>query len=81
MPENADSQACVREPHFAQLLDAAPDAIVVVSAAGRIDFVNEQTEKLFGYPRAEPVGAALESLIPERMRLSHGQLLVLYVEG
>src|SRR5688572_1975298 len=54
-----------------QLLDTAPDAIIVVDADGRIVLVNLQTERLFGYPRAELVGKDVEILIPERFRPTH----------
>lgn len=53
------------------LLDAAPDAIVIVDPRGAIAFVNSQTEKLFGYTRAELLGQRVELLMPERFRDSH----------
>ncbi len=60
-----------RDLHYRELLDTAPDAIVVVAADGAIAFVNLQTEKLFGYTRAELVGQSMEVLIPERLRAGH----------
>ncbi|HEY0468696.1 MAG TPA: PAS domain S-box protein, partial [Polyangiaceae bacterium] len=54
-----------------QLLDTAPDAMVVVGSDGRILLVNLRTEALFGYQRAELLGQHLELLIPERARLAH----------
>ncbi len=54
------------------LLDTAPDAIVVVGADLRIVYANRQTATLFGYPAAELVGQPLEVLIPPRYRAAHG---------
>jgi len=59
------------ERRYAELLDAAPDAMVVVDATGRIEFVNVQTEKMFGYTRAELLGAPLDWLIPQAARDRH----------
>src|SRR5262252_6225592 len=54
-----------------QLLDAAPDAMIVVGGDGRIMRVNVQGERLFGYARAELIGRDLDLLIPERFRKTH----------
>ncbi|HKY36701.1 MAG TPA: PAS domain S-box protein [Polyangiaceae bacterium] len=63
--------ASVTDQVFRQLIDAAPDAMVVVADDGRIAIVNMQAENLFGYARAELLGQAIEILIPERYRSSH----------
>ena len=61
------------EELFRGLLDSAPDAMVVVDAAGRIVLINSQTEKLFGYHREELLGQPVEALIPERFWNQHRQ--------
>ena len=58
---------------FRGLLDAAPDAIVVIDASGRIVFASQQAEALFGYGVDELVGLAVETLIPESDRAAHVQ--------
>ena len=54
-----------------ELLDAAPDAIVVVTQDGKILMVNAQVEKVFGHRREDLLGKELEILIPPRLRNAH----------
>ena len=59
------------EEKFRLAVESAPNAMVMINAAGEIVMVNAQTEALFGYRRDELVGQAVEILVPERLRAQH----------
>ena len=62
------------EEQFRVVVEASPNAILMVNSEGRITLVNNQTERLFGYTRSELVGQVMEMLTPERYRREHPQL-------
>src|ERR1700730_12974901 len=53
------------ERKFKDLLEAAPDAMVVVNQGGEIVLLNLQAEKQFGYRRDELLGQKVKNIIPE----------------
>lgn len=65
------SKAASEDPRMRWLLAVAPDATVIVDSEGRIVTLNAQVAEMFGYPRAELLGAAVEILLPEHLRETH----------
>jgi two-component system, sensor histidine kinase PdtaS len=59
------------ENQFRVVVEGAPNAIVMIDARGRIVLANPQAEKLFGYTRAELLGATIERLLPQKNRARH----------
>jgi PAS domain S-box-containing protein len=53
------------EGRYRGLLEAAPDAMVVVNEGGDIVLLNVQAEKQFGYHRDELVGQKVKNIIPK----------------
>jgi PAS domain S-box-containing protein len=70
-PSFAADGARQSEALFEQLMEAAPDAMLVVDASGHIVLVNRQTEALFGYMRRELIGEPVEVLVPVALRANH----------
>lgn len=64
-------QQQLNEEKFRALLDAAPDATVIVDESGLIKMVNHQTENLFGYRRNELIGKPVEILMPASLKGAH----------
>lgn len=56
---------------LSQLVEALPDALVVIDGKGEIVLFNRQSEVLFEYPREEVLGKRLEILVPESLRVNH----------
>ncbi len=63
--KNAETHLAQMEVRYRGLLEAAPDAMVVVNQAGEIVLLNLQTEKQFGYQRDELLGQKVKAIIPE----------------
>jgi len=59
------------EEKFRLVLDAAPNAMIMVDSAGVINFANAPTATVFGYSLGELIGQPIEILIPGRFRDRH----------
>ncbi|NJB72400.1 PAS domain S-box-containing protein [Saonia flava] len=65
------TQQKMAENKFRGLLESAPDAMVIVNEKGKIQLINKQAEKLFGYPSKELLNKPVEILIPKRFTGNH----------
>jgi len=63
--KEAEKHLARMEGRYRGLLEAAPDAMVVVNPSGEIVLLNVQAEKQFGYSRDELVGQRVKNIIPE----------------
>jgi PAS domain S-box-containing protein len=63
--KNAEKHLAQMESKYRGLLEAAPDAMVVVNQGGEIVLLNVQAEKQFGYRRDELLGQKVKNIIPE----------------
>jgi PAS domain S-box-containing protein len=61
----AETHLAQMEGRYRGLLEAAPDAMVVVNVAGEIVLLNVRAEKEFGYSRDELLGQEVKNIIPE----------------
>ena len=62
------------EKFFRNVLELAPDGLMVVNSDGVIQLANAQCEELFGYTREELIGKPVEILVPENIRGHHPAL-------
>jgi PAS domain S-box-containing protein len=58
---------------FQNVVESAPNMFVMINRAGRIEMVNLQVERVFGYTRDELIGQPVEMLIPAQLRGQHRQ--------
>ena len=60
------------EARLSGILDSAMDAIITIDESQHVVLFNAAAEHVFGYSRAEAIGAPLTRLIPVRYRGEHG---------
>lgn len=66
------------EEHFRLVVEASPNAILMVDKAGTIHLANAKAEELFGYPRDDLLGQSIAKLLPEGARGGHDGLIAHY---
>lgn len=65
---------------FHLMVNASPNALILVNNSGNIVYVNEFAERLFEYDRNELIGRNLEILIPNKFSKSHSYLMQSYLK-
>jgi PAS domain S-box-containing protein len=68
----------IAEKRTRAILETAPDSMLVVNEKRQILLINEQTEKLFGYNRAELLNQPIEILLPKRYRDHHPEHMAIF---
>ncbi|MDH5562278.1 MAG: PAS domain S-box protein [Nitrospirota bacterium] len=63
----------LEEERFRLVVETTPNGMIMIDASGKIVLVNQLTESLFGFSRAELIGQPIELLIPPRFRQDHPQ--------
>jgi protein-histidine pros-kinase len=74
LDEEASAKQSERAAHLSfmeAVIEALPDALIVVDSAGNIVLFNPKAEFMFGYHRSEVIGQVVEKLLPERNRVRH----------
>ncbi|MBE0533196.1 MAG: PAS domain S-box protein [Rhodospirillales bacterium] len=72
--ERAEQALRKSEERFRRAVEYAPYAILMTNEAGRIEMVNAQAERLFGYDRSELLGQQVEVLVPQPLRVGHSAM-------
>lgn len=69
------------EAKYAGIVSVSVDAIISIDDQQRITMFNEGAVQIFGYSRAEAIGAPLDLLLPERHRALHRQYVDAFMRG
>lgn len=73
LAERMTQKLLFREKYYQHIIESSPCAMVMTNLNGKIELVNNQTSKLFGYTKEELVGKNVDLLVPARFRDGHGE--------
>jgi PAS domain S-box-containing protein len=59
------------EARFRVAVESSPNGMVMINREGKIELINREIERLFGYARDELLGQRIELLVPDRLRGRH----------
>lgn len=69
-----------REAHLRSIYDTAPDALIVINAAGIVQSYNASAERMFGWTASEVLGRNVKMLMPQPFRMQHDGYLNRYID-
>ena len=69
--KRAEEELRLAEAKSSGILSISADAIISIDEGQRIILFNDGAEKIFGYSKADVIGASLDILLPERLRAIH----------
>jgi two-component system, LuxR family, sensor kinase FixL len=72
------AEIAARRAHVRSILETAPDGMVVIDEAGRIDSFNSAAQRMFGYSEAEAVGRNVSILMGEPDYSRHSDFMARY---
>ncbi len=75
--DSRDLQTTIKQ--YQKFIESLPDAMIIVSRAGKIVQLNAPLEQLFGYDREQLIGRNLEMLMPPRFRVRHRHNFLDYI--
>ena len=64
---------------FQQIVEASPNAMILVNPEGKIEYVNAELEKLFGYTNDELIGKDIELLVPPSLAIDYFRLTDMFL--
>ena len=76
---NVETELRRSEAHLRSIIEAAPDAVIVIDEHGRVETFSPTAERLFGYASAEIVGKNVSCLMPSPHRELHDGYLARYL--
>lgn len=79
--KRAEEELRLAEAKASGIVSIAADAIISIDEKQRIMLFNEGAEQIFGYTKAEAIGASLDQLIPERFRGTHRSSIERFAAG
>lgn len=77
--ERAASLSAEREAHLRSIYDTAPDALIVINAAGKVQTFSAGAERMFGWRAAEVLGRDVNMLMPAPFHDAHQGYLDRYL--